>query len=271
MHPMMQLLINNRKKGSFRAEHQTGSEEATLYIYDVIVADEFEAEYWGGVAPESFIKELNSIEAPVIHLRLNSPGGSVFAARSMEQALREHPAKIIAHVDGYAASAASFLAMAADEVVMNQGGFIMIHKANTIAYGNTDDLISAASLLEKIDGSLVVTYQNRTGQDAEQIKQWMSDETWFSAAESVELGFADRIDEGTKVDNRAWDLSAYQNAPEPAAKELETKVDAPLTRESVIDLINEVNKQREEQPANDPAATDNLAQMKRQLALAAAC
>ena len=267
MHPMMKLLIDNRKKGDFRAE-QSGN-EATLYIYDVIVADEFEAEYWGGVAPESFVKAVRDIEADVIHLRINSPGGSVFAARSMEQALREHPAKVIAHIDGYAASAATFISMAADEVVMNQGGFFMIHKAMTVAYGNADELVDTADLLEKIDSTLVGTYHNRTGQDKDQIAQWMADETWFTAEEAVENGFADRVENGAKAENKAWNLSAYQNAPEQKKSANNSDEHKPLTEEQISVIVGRMiaDEKVNDQSGHEPDDTTNTDELKRQLQL----
>lgn len=206
---LLKLLALNKGRGQFKTE-QTG-DEATLYLYDTIVSDD----YWGGVGAQTFVKELANITAPVIHLRINSPGGDVFAARAMEQAIREHGSTIIAHIDGYAASAASYLALAADEVEIAAGGFFMIHKAWTFAYGNADELTKTANLLNKIDESLVATYAAETGSDVEQIRQWMADETWFTADEAVANGFADRI---ASADSNAsnsinWDFSAYQKAP----------------------------------------------------------
>ena len=212
---LTRLLALNQSRGVFKAE-KTATDEATLYLYDVIVSDS----YWGGVAPLDFIKELMALDAPVIHLRINSPGGDVFAARAMEQAIREHTSQIIAHIDGYAASAASYLALAADEVRIAAGGFFMIHKAWTLAYGNSADLQQTANLLDKIDQSLVKTYAEATGQDAAQIEQWMAEETWFTAEESVKFGFADSIASGsdkTASNQVQWDLSAYEKAPKPAA------------------------------------------------------
>lgn len=206
------LLARNKGRGEFRAE--ASEDAATVYLYDAIVDTDEDAEFFGGVAPQSFIRALNDIKAPVIHLRINSPGGSVFAARAMEQAMREHPSKIVAHVDGYAASAASFLAMGADEIEIAPGGMFMIHKAWTVAFGNADDLINTADLLEKIDGSLVKTYAARTGTDAEQIAAWMAAETWLDAEEAVAAGFADRIAEAAPKARIEWDLSAYAKAPE---------------------------------------------------------
>lgn len=213
MNPLLKLLASNRRKGSFRAEKSAESD--TIYLYDMIVDSDVEAEWWGGVSSQAFIKTLNSMDAPVIHLRVNSPGGSVFAARAMEQALREHKSQIVAHVDGLAASAASFLIMGADEIEAAPGSFIMIHKAWTFAFGNSDDMLKTAGLLEQIDGSLVKTYADHTGQSAEDVEAWMTAETWFEADKAVELGFANRVAEKSKKAKASaqWDLSAYQNAP----------------------------------------------------------
>lgn len=115
----MKLLRDNARNrtaaGIPKAEE---SGESTLYLYDVIVSDD----YWGGISAEKFVKELNALDAPTIHLRINSPGGEVFAARAIEAAIRNHPARIVAHVDGYAASAASFVAVACDEVEIAPAG-----------------------------------------------------------------------------------------------------------------------------------------------------
>ena len=215
MHPMQKLLINNRRQGTFHVAAKAESDEATIYLYDMIVNSDDEAEWWGGVSPQSFVKALNEITAGTIHLRVNSPGGSVFAARAMEQAIREHKSKIVVHIDGLAASAASFLIMAADEIHMAPGSFLMIHKAWTMMFGNADDLRKEAGLLDQIDASLVKTYAKRSGQDEAGIAGWMAGETWFEAADAVKLGFADQVaDDDAKQDaSLNWNLSAYANAP----------------------------------------------------------
>jgi ATP-dependent Clp protease protease subunit len=207
------LLRDNAKPGGgegFKAE--TNGDEATLYLYDVIASGKMEAEWWGGVAPELFVKELNALDVKTIHLRINSPGGSVFGARAMESAIRAHKAKIIAHVDGYAASAASFLAVACDEVEMAKGAFMMIHKAWSCMCGNSDDFLSAAELLDKIDGTLAETYAAKCGLTTDEIMEMLEAETWLTGQEAVDLGLADRLmDEEAKAS--AWDMSAYENAP----------------------------------------------------------
>lgn len=214
MNGLKKLYIDNRKAGSFNSQRihdHNGQAISIIYLYDMIVPNKYASEFYGGVDPETFATTLKSIKDGVIHLRINSPGGDVFAARAIEQALREHPAKVIAHIDGYAASAASFIAMAADEIVMSEGAFFMIHKAWTMQEGNSGDLMSTAALLEQIDSSLVKTYANRTGQSEQDIAQWMAEETWMGSQESIDRGFADRIEDGN-ASGTDWNLAAYAKA-----------------------------------------------------------
>lgn len=222
MNPFLRLMADNRSAPR-RFEIVAKGDTAEIFVYDAIVNDELEAEWMGGVAPQSFINALRETKADTINLRINSPGGSVFAARAMEQALREHPARVVAHIDGYAASAATFLVMAADEVHIAKGAFFMIHKGWTFAMGNADDMKKTATLLDQIDASLVQTYADRSKQDPEQIAQWMAEETWFSAEDAVKAGFADKVAEGGA--KAQWNVSAYAKAPqieqEPESQEPE--------------------------------------------------
>lgn len=207
-----QLFAQNRKNGSGSLNIQNHGDVAVIYLYDVIVDSNDDAEFWGGVSAESFVKELAAITAPVIHLHVNSPGGSVFGGRAMETAIRNHTAKVIVFVDGVAASAASFLIMAADEIEMSKGAFLMIHKAWTFAYGNADDLIHQANVLTQIDESLIATYAERTQLPENELREMLLAETWLDAQMAVNKGFADRVSENSKAQNR-WNLSAYAHAP----------------------------------------------------------
>lgn len=209
------LYADNRKASArkFEVVAKADSADVEIFLYDHIVSSEEEAEWWGGVAPESFVKAVYAVDkGATIHLRVNSPGGSVFAARAMEQALRDHKGKVIVHIDGLAASAATFIAMAGDEVVMAKGALFMIHKAWTGMWGNSEDLRKEADLLDKIDGTLADTYAEKTGKDVAEISGWMAAETWFTAQEALDAGFADSIAE-SEAKAGAWNLSAYSNAP----------------------------------------------------------
>ncbi|MGQ3041105.1 MAG: head maturation protease, ClpP-related [Brevundimonas sp.] len=210
MNKLRRLLASNARRGSFRAEG------ATLYIYDVIVASDDDAEWMGGVSAESIVKQIRA-STGAITLRINSPGGDVFAARAVQAAMDAYDGEIVAYVDGYAASAASLIAVAADRCVMSPGAFLMIHKAWTIGVGNADDMLASAELLEKIDGTLAETYAEKAGGDPADFAEMMRAETWFTAAEALQAGLADEISAKPVKAETAWDLSAYAGAPESAA------------------------------------------------------
>jgi ATP-dependent Clp protease protease subunit len=138
----------------------------------------------------------------------------------METALREHSARVVVHIDALAASAASFLAMAGDEIVMSKGAMMMIHKAWTWTWGNADELKATAALLDKIDGTLVETYADRSSTSADDIRAWMAAETWFTAQEAIDAGLADKLAESEPTAAQArWNLSAYSHAPKPRQSE----------------------------------------------------
>jgi ATP-dependent protease ClpP protease subunit len=206
MNKLRRLLASNARRGSFRAEGDT------LYIYDVIVASDDDAEWIGGVSAETIVKQIRAMTGPII-LRINSPGGDVFAARAIQAAMEAHDGEIVAHVDGYAASAASLIAVAADRCVMASGAFMMIHKAWTIGMGNADDMLASAELLEKIDGTLAETYAAKSGGEAAAFADMMRAETWFTAQEAVDAKLADEITAKAPKAQAAWDLTAYGTAP----------------------------------------------------------
>lgn len=219
MNRLLQLYADNRaanRKARPQSRIVAAEGEATLYLYESIVADEATAEWWGGVSAQALVPAIRAIEADVLHLRINSPGGDVFAAQAIAQAVRDIGCKVIAHIDGYAASAATVIATAADEAEMAEGGFYMIHNAWTIAIGNAQDFTAAAALLDKVDASLCAAYARKSGQPEAELKAWMDAETWFTAQEAVDAGLVDRIAPGAKANASAWNLAAYSKAPSAA-------------------------------------------------------
>jgi ATP-dependent Clp protease protease subunit len=200
-----------------RANIQDKQTEATVYLYGEIGG------YWG-IDYLEFVKEFNNLTADVIHLRIDSSGGDVFAARAMKAAIMQHKAKVIAHIDGLAASAASFLAMGADEIEIVDGGFIMIHRASSfldiLGYFNVDDLtelqVDIGKEIDrhgKINESIANDYVKKTGNSLEQVLAWMSAETWFTAKEALDNDFVDRIYDGSPAEG-SYDLSTFNNVPE---------------------------------------------------------
>lgn len=217
---LMALLASNRGRGFVRAQaEETG--RPVIYLYDVIYGSDEEARWWGdGMGPETFARTLAGIDAPEIELRVNSPGGNVFGGRAMASALREHPATIVAHVDGLAASAASFLIQAADRIEMAEGAMLMIHNAWTFAYGGAADFIKEAELLAKIDGQIADSYAaaaGRRGVEAPDFTAMMDAETWLTPAEAIAAGLADteKAAGQTPAARVTWDLSAFAKAPKP--------------------------------------------------------
>lgn len=160
--------------------------EATLYIYDAIGS-------WFGIDPREWVPEFALITAKTIHLRINSPGGAVLDAEAMRVAIAQHPAKVIAHVDGLCASAATGLAIAANEVEMASGGAFMIHNSWGVCAGGEEEMLNYAALLRQTTNNIVQTYRAKTGKDEKQIRAWMNAETWFTAEEAKRHGFVDRV------------------------------------------------------------------------------
>lgn len=184
--------------------------EPEILLYD-------EIGFWG-ITAEAFRRELTGIDAPTIHLRINSPGGDVFDGIAMYNALIEHPARVIVHIDAWAASMASMVAMAGNEIRIAETGFLMIHDPWTIAVGNAREFRSVADVLDKLSGAMQLAYQQKTGAEPEQVRAWMEAETWFNAAEARDRGFVDEVtgrdDEALKQASALFDLSVFAHVPE---------------------------------------------------------
>ncbi len=181
--------------------------EATIYIYDVISAD------WG-VSAMMVIDSIAQIgEDKTLNIRINSPGGDVFEARAIIEAIKRYPGNTIAHIDSLAASCATSIACAAQQILMSEGAFYMIHNASGLVYGDKNDMRKTADLLEKIESAIVDDYVRKTGVVASEIIDWMNAETWFTAKQALEHGFIDAINQSPAIKNN-WNLSAYGRPPD---------------------------------------------------------
>ena len=209
MNKLLQLLANNARADKAPAIR---AEAGKVYVYDVIDRD------WGASA-KALIEALAPLAGQPVALHINSPGGDVFEARAMVAAVRAHGAPVTTYIDGLAASAATYLALAGDTVHITDGGLFMVHNSWTLAWGNKHEMRTTADLLDKIDGTIASDYARKTKASAEQIAAWMDAETWFTAAEAKAAGFVDQVDGAAEPDAAArWNLSAYANAPKPAPK-----------------------------------------------------
>lgn len=163
---------------------------ADLYIYDQIGSD-----WWSeGITAKAVADALVQAKgAKTLNVFINSPGGDVFEGVTIYNEIRRFDGTKVVHIDGIAASAASMIAMAGDEIAIAHNATIMIHEPWGIAIGNADEMRDTAALLDKISDDSVLESYARTGQSKEQLKEWMKAETWMNAGESVERRFADRI------------------------------------------------------------------------------
>lgn len=169
--------------------------EAEIYLYGD-VGDS----WFGGVTAKQFADDLKAVGAvSTIHLRINSAGGDVFDGLSIYRLLVEHKAKVITHIDGLAASIASVIAMAGDEIQIAESGFLMIHNAWGVSVGDAESMRTMAGLLDTTSASIRDVYEARSGRSADEIKSWMDDETWFTAQQAVDLGFADSVSENLRI------------------------------------------------------------------------
>lgn len=161
--------------------------------YKIYLYDEIGPAYYGLLDAKWMVDELAKAGGQDVEIRINSPGGSVFEGQAMYTLLRGYGGKVTAQIDSLAASAASFVAMAASKIQIAENAMVMIHNAWGFAMGNAGDMRKTAELLDKIDAGLVAQYAARTKQTEEQIREWMAAETWMDAKEAVERGFADEI------------------------------------------------------------------------------
>ena len=213
---------------------------AELSIYDEIGAY--------GVSAKAFLADLGKLpDATPLTLRLNSPGGSVFDAVAIYNALQRHTGTVTVTIDGIAASAASYIAMAGDEIVMPENAFLMIHDPSGMVMGTAADMRSMAEALDKIGGSLRRGYAAKTGKPEDEIAALMARETWLDATEALEMGFADTLSGPVRI-AASFDVSRFRNAPPEIIEAVAVKTDPEPTPAPVA----KVDPVPDPDPAPDP-------------------
>lgn len=158
---------------------------AELSVFD-------EIGFWG-IQAADFAREVKAISAPKIKLFINSPGGSVFDAVMMFNALAKSGKDIEVHVMGIAASAASYLAMVGAKIVMPANTFMFLHNPLNVVYGNADEMREMADVLDKIGASMTATYAKRFKGDEAALKAILAAESYLTAAECLEHGLCDEV------------------------------------------------------------------------------
>lgn len=192
----------SRTRSWYKIENAAGKDEkaAEVYVYDMIGV-------WG-VTAQSFVDELRGIKAKSVDLHINSEGGEVFDGLAIYESIVRHPADFTAYVDGLAASAASFIAVAAGRVVMAPRARMMIHDAHGVAMGNAKDLREMAVLLDDLSDTIADIYAEKAGsgtraswRETMQAAEGGPDGTWYDAAGAVKAGLADEV-RGDTPDDR---------------------------------------------------------------------
>lgn len=173
------------------------TENNVISIFDVIGEDWWTGE---GFTAKRCAAALRSIGNTEVRVQINSPGGDVFEGLAIYNLLRAHPAKVTVEVMGIAASAASIIAMAGDEIVMGLGTFMMVHNAWGVVVGNRHELAEAAKVFEAFDNALIDIYEARTSRKRADIEALMDAETFMGPTDAIAQGFADRLDNDLGAD-----------------------------------------------------------------------
>lgn len=199
--------------GSRYFARAVGQEFAATNVAGVVHIDLYDEIGPHGVSAKDFRAELRRAASADILLRINSPGGDVFDGLAIFADLVEHPGKVRVEIAGIAASAASLIAMAGDEIAMAPRSFLMIHNSHALSIGDARIHADVADVLKQIDGSMADTYAARSGMNVRAVKAWMDSETWLTGAEAIEAGLATEVTALADDPKARFDLSVYAKAP----------------------------------------------------------
>lgn len=172
--------------GKWDAAVKGASDDTTITMYDMIGSDGWSE----GVTAKRIGAALRAIGSRDVTVSINSPGGDFFEGLAIYNLLREHPHKVTVKVVGLAASAASVIAMAGDEIQVAKSGFLMIHNAWSVVIGNRHDLRSAADVMDQFDASMADLYATASGMATKEAAALMDAETWLSGQAALDAGFA---------------------------------------------------------------------------------
>jgi ATP-dependent protease ClpP protease subunit len=266
--PNLAKEISNLQLDWYRIKNATSADTAEIFIYQEIDP------YWG-MSADDLVKELNDVEAGNIDVRINSPGGSVFDCVAIYNALVKHSANIRVYVDSLAASGASIIAMAGDEVIMMVGSQMMIHDALGIEMGNAADMRAFADFLDKQSDNLASIYAAKAGGDVADWRALMLAETWMFAEEAVEMGLADKIysqeekeEETTEPDEseeeeesteEESDEELPEDEEEEGDEELENLMDLMTARHTLVNRgFKYAGRRRAPKPIENQFSMDSL-------------
>lgn len=216
---------------------------------ELIIEGEISSEtWWGDESTPSALREELKKHSGDLTVSLNSGGGDVFAGVSMYNALKNYDGNVTVRVDGLAASIASIIAMSGDKIIMSPGSMMMIHKPWTLAVGDADELDKVKDVLNSIEKSMLPIYTTRTGKSEDEITELLNAETWMTAEEAVEMGFADELIE-------AKEKVSYSDAIKNLVNgNLAYNMSA--TKDSINNLVEKIKAEESEEQEEAEDVTD---------------
>lgn len=183
--------------------------------------------FYDATSAEDVRNALSNVKANTIRIKLSSGGGDAFEGIEIYNYLKDLEQKVVIEIMAIAASAASLVAMAADEIIMRTGSTMMIHEASTMAYGTKADIQKTMNALEAIDESILQIYAQKTGLSHDEIRNMIVAETWMTAEEAFEKGFATSIETVEEDDppqsQNAIDEKFINSIVELVTKQIENK------------------------------------------------
>jgi len=195
----------------YQADYETGE----IFLYDGI-GDAF----WGLIDAATVIGDLQKMAGRRVTLRISSPGGSVDEGRLIYNALQRHAGGVDVVVDSSAYSIASYIAMAGERVVMAKNAMMMIHNPWTMAFGDAAELRKMADVLDKYRDSIVDAYTDKSKKDRKKMLAIMDAETWYTAQEAVDAGFATEVGDIVAGDAPAFAKAMYTGKPKGDNREM---------------------------------------------------
>jgi len=248
------------EKRKIPSASDAGTKTGVLHLYDGIGP-------YSGVSAQDFARSLKSLgDVDYIELHINSPGGSVFDGAAIYNMLIDHKALVDVRVDGLAASIASIIALAGDQITIAKNAMMMVHNPSAMAWGGASDMRKMASTLDKVKETLITVYSDRMNLPDDEISQIMNDESWYTAKEAVDAGLADVIGDRAKIKEDGAKARAMWTDNPP-----------PWVPDDIIKLFSEEDKkeQKENSKENESetenyrteylARIEKLAQLEREL------
>ncbi|WP_368903954.1 head maturation protease, ClpP-related [Providencia sp. 2.29] len=243
--------LKPRALDKWNSSIRASSTDNTISILDVIGED-----FWGeGVTAKRISAALRAIGNQDVVVNINSPGGDMFEGLAIYNLLRAHSGKVTVNILGIAASAASIIAMAGDEIQMGRGAFLMIHNCWAVGVGNRHDFAKLANDLTPFDKSMSDIYVARSGLPEETISQMMDNETYIGASDAIEKGFADSLLAADAMDDG-------DESPQAAIRKLDAllaKTKTPRSeRRKLISALTRSMPSATSDPHGMPSATTDI-------------